>query len=112
MRFGAEQSSVHILPRINAMTASSVVETPNASPWGSVLPLGCPIRTVGVQMLREHKMSGRTFHNTLTGRSAFPWLTDYCTTIDKHEAVDIASVFVKVRIHFCNYAAQGIHPNT
>lgn len=49
----------------------------------------------GVKMASERKVGGKTFKDTFTGRAATDWLMDCCTTIDRRETIDIATLFVQ-----------------
>lgn len=50
---------------------------------------------VGVKMASERKVNGKTFRDTFTGRAAVDWLMDCCTTVDRRETVDLATLFVQ-----------------
>lgn len=49
----------------------------------------------GVKMAAERKLGGKTYKDTFTGKSATDWLMDCCTTVDRRETVEIASLFVE-----------------
>jgi hypothetical protein len=49
----------------------------------------------GVKMASERKVGGRTFRDTFTGKAATDWLMDCCTTVDRRETLEIASLFVE-----------------
>jgi hypothetical protein len=49
----------------------------------------------GVKMASERKVGGRTFKDTFTGKAATDWLMDCCTTVDRRETLEIASLFVE-----------------
>ncbi|KAK2881766.1 hypothetical protein FQN49_000433 [Arthroderma sp. PD_2] len=50
---------------------------------------------VGVKMARERKIGDKLYQNTFTGKAAMEWLMDCCTTIDRRETMEIASLFVR-----------------
>ncbi|KAM5435867.1 putative AMSH/STAMBP protein ubiquitin specific-protease [Microsporum ferrugineum] len=50
---------------------------------------------IGVKMARERKIGDKLYHNTFTGKAAMEWLMDCCTTIDRRETMEIASLFVR-----------------
>jgi hypothetical protein len=49
----------------------------------------------GVKMAQERKISGKTYKETFTGKAATDWLMDCCTTVDRRETIEIASLFVE-----------------
>lgn len=49
----------------------------------------------GVKMALERKVGGRTVKDTFTGKAATDWLMDCCTTVDRRETLEIASLFVE-----------------
>ncbi|ROT40681.1 RGS-domain-containing protein [Sodiomyces alkalinus F11] len=49
----------------------------------------------GVKMASERKVNNKTFRDTFTGKAASDWLMDCCTTVDRRETVEIASLFVQ-----------------
>lgn len=49
----------------------------------------------GVKMAGERKVNNKTFRDTFTGKAASDWLMDCCTTVDRRETVEIASLFVQ-----------------
>ena len=49
----------------------------------------------GVKMAGERKVGGRTFKDTFTGKAATDWLMDCCTTVDRRETVEIATLFAE-----------------
>lgn len=49
---------------------------------------------VGVRMLRS-KRGEKDLPYVFTGKSAFDWLMDCCTTVDKREVFDIANEFIR-----------------
>jgi len=52
----------------------------------------------GVRMANERKVNGKTFKDTFTGKAACDWLMDCCTTVDRRETVEIASLFVEYEL--------------
>ncbi|KAL1902622.1 hypothetical protein Sste5346_001064 [Sporothrix stenoceras] len=49
----------------------------------------------GVKVASERKVSGKTYKDTFTGKAAVDWLMDCCTTVDRREASEIASLFAE-----------------
>lgn len=49
----------------------------------------------GVKMANERKVGGKTYKETFTGKAATDWLMDCCTTVDRRETFEIASLFVE-----------------
>ncbi|CAK7228112.1 human AMSH/STAMBP protein ubiquitin specific-protease [Sporothrix curviconia] len=49
----------------------------------------------GVKVASERKVQGKTFKDTFTGKAAVDWLMDCCTTVDRREASEIASLFAE-----------------
>ncbi|KAL0944404.1 Developmental regulator flbA [Colletotrichum truncatum] len=49
----------------------------------------------GVKMASERKVNGKTYKDSFTGKAATDWLMDCCTTVDRRETYDIASLFVE-----------------
>lgn len=49
----------------------------------------------GVKMAAERKVGGKTFKDTFTGKAATDWLMDCCTTVDRRETIELASLFVE-----------------
>ncbi|ERS97713.1 hypothetical protein HMPREF1624_05884 [Sporothrix schenckii ATCC 58251] len=47
----------------------------------------------GVKIASERKVSGKTFKDTFSGKAAVDWLMDCCTTVDRREASEVASLF-------------------
>lgn len=56
---------------------------------------------VGVKMARERKIGDKLYQNTFTGKAAMEWLMDCCTTIDRRETMEIASLFVRQGMIAC-----------
>lgn len=52
----------------------------------------------GVKMALERKVNGKVQKDTFTGKAASEWLMDCCTTVDRREAVEIASLFVEYEL--------------
>ncbi|EEQ85541.2 developmental regulator FlbA [Blastomyces dermatitidis ER-3] len=50
---------------------------------------------VGVKMAKERKIGDKVIQNTFTGKAAVDWLMDCCTTTDRRETFEIATMFVK-----------------
>jgi GTPase-activating protein SST2 len=48
----------------------------------------------GVKMAGERKLNGKTYKDTFTGKAATDWLMDCCTTVDRRETYEMASLFV------------------
>ncbi|KAH7031260.1 regulator of G protein signaling domain-containing protein [Microdochium trichocladiopsis] len=49
----------------------------------------------GVKMASERKIAGKTFKDTFTGKACSDWLMDCCTTVDRRETLEMASLFVE-----------------
>lgn len=49
----------------------------------------------GVKVASERKVSGKTYKDTFTGKAAVDWLMDCCTTVDRREASEVASLFAE-----------------
>jgi GTPase-activating protein SST2 len=67
----------------------------------------------GVRMANERKVGQppRTVHNTFTGKAAADWLMDCCTTVDRRETTEIATLFLEQELIWCvqtdrSYLAQ------
>ncbi|KAI1005471.1 Developmental regulator [Podosphaera aphanis] len=56
---------------------------------------------VGVRMTSERKIGSRVFSQTFTGKAATDWLLDCCTTVDRQEAIEIATLFLTHGLIFC-----------
>lgn len=70
-------------PNIKNSTASS--DSESLTEYASGL--------VGVKLARERKIGDRLYANTFTGKSAVDWLMDCCTSVDKRETVELATLF-------------------
>lgn len=75
----------------------------------------------GVKMASERKVNGKTFRDTFTGKAAVDWLMDCCTTVDRREAVEIATLFVQYellepvvhdRAHMSQYPSHSLFQPT
>jgi hypothetical protein len=75
----------------------------------------------GVKMASERKVNGKTFKDTFTGKAATDWLMDCCTTVDRRETVEIASLFVEYdlmetvaqdRAHMSQYPSHNLFQPT
>ncbi|RYP09267.1 hypothetical protein DL765_008492 [Monosporascus sp. GIB2] len=49
----------------------------------------------GVKIASKRKVDGKTFKDTFTGKACSDWLMDCCTTVDRRETYEIASLFVE-----------------
>ncbi|KAI0549299.1 RGS-domain-containing protein [Xylaria curta] len=49
----------------------------------------------GVKMASERKVNGKTYKDTFTGKACSDWLMDCCTTVDRRETYEMASLFVE-----------------
>ncbi|OAA58369.1 developmental regulator [Niveomyces insectorum RCEF 264] len=49
----------------------------------------------GVKLASERKIQGKTYKDTFSGKAAVDWLMDCCTTVDRREASEIASLFAE-----------------
>ncbi|KAI1325786.1 RGS-domain-containing protein [Xylariaceae sp. FL0255] len=52
----------------------------------------------GVKMASERKIGGRVFKDTFTGKGCSDWLMDCCTTVDRRETYEMASLFVEYEL--------------
>lgn len=52
----------------------------------------------GVKMASDRKVGGKTYKDTFNGRAATDWLMDCCTTVDRRETMEIASLFVEYEL--------------
>ncbi|KAL2015024.1 hypothetical protein VTK56DRAFT_6524 [Thermocarpiscus australiensis] len=75
----------------------------------------------GVKMAAERKIGGKTYKDTFTGKAATDWLMDCCTTVDRRETIEIASLFVEYelmepvqqdRAHMNQYPAHNLFQPT
>lgn len=57
----------------------------------------------GVRMANERKVGSppRTVYQTFTGKAATDWLMDCCTTVDRRETTEIASLFLEQELIWC-----------
>lgn len=67
----------------------------------------------GVRMASERRLGNppRTFYQTFTGKASTDWLMDCCTTVDRREAAELASLFLEHELIWCvqpdrSYLAQ------
>ncbi|KAI5288802.1 hypothetical protein KEM52_001026 [Ascosphaera acerosa] len=51
--------------------------------------------SIGVKMARDRKIAGAVYHNTFTGRACVDWLLDCCTTVDRRETIELATLFIE-----------------
>jgi len=49
----------------------------------------------GVKMASERKVSGKVYKDTFTGKACSDWLMDCCTTVDRRETYEMASLFAE-----------------
>ncbi|KAI1177922.1 regulator of G protein signaling domain-containing protein [Nemania sp. FL0916] len=49
----------------------------------------------GVKMASERKLNGKVYKDTFTGKGCSDWLMDCCTTVDRRETYEMASLFVE-----------------
>jgi hypothetical protein len=49
----------------------------------------------GVKMAGERKILGKVYKDTFTGKACSDWLMDCCTTVDRRETYEMASLFVE-----------------
>ncbi len=71
---------------LNVKTSVAVADADSLSDYRDGL--------TGVKMASERKVAGKAFKDTFTGKAAVDWLMDCCTTVDRREAIDIATLFV------------------
>ena len=57
----------------------------------------------GVRMASERKVGNppRTVYQTFTGKAATDWLMDCCTTVERRETIEIASLFLEHELIWC-----------
>ncbi|KAB8303345.1 hypothetical protein EYC80_004777 [Monilinia laxa] len=57
----------------------------------------------GVRMAGERKIGSppRTVYQTFTGKAACDWLMDCCTTVDRRETTEVASLFLEQELIWC-----------
>lgn len=57
----------------------------------------------GVKMANERKIGSppRTVYQTFTGKAATDWLMDCCTTVDRRETTEIATLFLEQELIWC-----------
>ncbi len=57
----------------------------------------------GVRMASERKVGSppRTVYQTFTGKAAVDWLMDCCTTVERRETTEIASLFLEMELIWC-----------
>ncbi|KLJ07736.1 hypothetical protein EMPG_16791 [Blastomyces silverae] len=77
----AGQDGPNIKPSVSTSDSDSVSDYTNG--------------LVGVKIAKERKIGDKFIHNTFTGKAAVDWLMDCCTTTDRRETFDIATMFVK-----------------
>ncbi|KAH6685694.1 regulator of G protein signaling [Plectosphaerella plurivora] len=75
----------------------------------------------GVKMASDRKVNGKSFRDTFTGKAAVDWLMDCCTTVDRRETVDLATLFVQYdlietvvhdRAHISQYPSHSLFQPT
>lgn len=49
----------------------------------------------GVKIASERKIGGKTYKDTYTGKAVSDWLMDCCTTVERRETYEMASLFVE-----------------
>jgi hypothetical protein len=72
----------------------------------------------GVRMANERRVGnpGKVYTQTFTGKAAVDWLMDCCTTVDRRETVEIATLFLEQGLIWCVQsdraynASMGISP--
>ncbi|KAJ8131134.1 hypothetical protein O1611_g2492 [Lasiodiplodia mahajangana] len=52
----------------------------------------------GVKMASERKINGKLYKDTFTGKACSDWLMDCCTTVDRRETYEMASLFVQYEL--------------
>ncbi|KAF4637274.1 hypothetical protein G7Y89_g785 [Cudoniella acicularis] len=57
----------------------------------------------GVRMAADRKVGSppKLVHQTFTGKAATDWLMDCCTTVDRRETVEIATLFLEQELIWC-----------
>lgn len=63
----------------------------------------------GVRMANERKVGNppKTIYQTFTGKAATDWLMDCCTTVDRRETVEIATLFLEQDLIWCVQVDRG-----
>ena len=63
----------------------------------------------GVRMANERRVGSppRTVYQTFTGKAATDWLMDCCTTVDRRETTEIASLFMDQELIWCVQADKA-----
>lgn len=63
----------------------------------------------GVRMANERKIGSppRTMYQTFTGKAATDWLMDCCTTVDRRETTEIATLFLEHELIWCVQADKA-----
>ncbi|KAL1879413.1 hypothetical protein VTK73DRAFT_6945 [Phialemonium thermophilum] len=82
-----------IFRRFMGSNGSNVKSTVNAADSDSLNDYRDGL--TGVKLAGERKVNGRIYKDTFTGKAACDWLMDCCTTVDRREAVEIATLFVQ-----------------
>ncbi|KAI1420968.1 RGS-domain-containing protein [Xylaria sp. FL1777] len=52
----------------------------------------------GVKIASERKINGKIYKDTFTGKGCSDWLMDCCTTVDRRETYEMASLFVEYEL--------------
>lgn len=68
----------------------------------------------GVRMASERKVGTppRTVYQTFTGKAATDWLMDCCTTVDRRETTEIASLFLEHELIWCVQSDRSYLPQS
>ncbi|TVY83591.1 Developmental regulator flbA, partial [Lachnellula suecica] len=61
----------------------------------------------GVRMAAERRIGSKTFLQTFTGKAAVDWLMDCCTTVDRRETVELATLFLEQSLIWCVQSDRG-----
>ncbi|KAI1268235.1 RGS-domain-containing protein [Xylariaceae sp. FL1019] len=61
----------------------------------------------GVKMASERKVGGKVYKDTFTGKSCSDWLMDCCTTVDRRETFEMASLFVEYELMEAVFTDRG-----
>ncbi|KZZ90624.1 developmental regulator FlbA [Ascosphaera apis ARSEF 7405] len=77
-------------PNVKPSTSSSDSDSVSEYSTGSV----------GVKMARDRKIGTTVHHNTFTGRACVDWLLDCCTTVDRRETIELATMFIDQQLMY------------
>ncbi|CAG8960956.1 hypothetical protein HYFRA_00002494 [Hymenoscyphus fraxineus] len=64
----------------------------------------------GVRMAADRKVGTQVLKLTFTGKAATDWLMDCCTTVDRRETIEIATLFVAHDLIWCVQTDKTLSP--